>query len=185
MSGVEDGRVRRGRARRAELVAATRRLVAREGLPAISHRAVAAEAGLPKSSVAYHFAGIDGLLAAALAGHTEELVATVPAAPVGADLAWLAGELVALFTADRDQVLAGYELYLLAARRPALRPAVERWLDLVHELASRHSSDADRVAAAVAVVDGWFVGHLVRGTRPAAEELERVLGAVLAVPVSR
>ncbi len=179
----EDGRVARGRARRSELLAATRRLVAREGVSAVSHRAVAAEAGVPKSSLAYHFTDTDGLLAAALAGQAEELVAAVPAAPAGADPAWLAGELVALFTADRDQVLAGYELYLLAARRPALRAATAPWLTLLAELAGTQTHDPDRVRAAVAVVDGWFVQHLIAGTTPQVGELERLLEVVLGATV--
>ncbi|KQS68641.1 TetR/AcrR family transcriptional regulator [Modestobacter sp. Leaf380] len=175
-----DGRVARGLVRRTELLTATRRLIAREGVAAVSHRSVAAEAGVPKSSVAYHFTDTEGLLAAALGAQTEALVAALPAVPGGADPGGLADRLVALFTADRDQVLAGYELYLLAARRPGLRTAAGPWLDLLTGLARAHTSDPDRVAAAVALVDGWFVQHLVGGTTPVAADLTRLLSLVLA-----
>ena len=85
---------------------------------------------------------------------------------------------------EREQVLGGYELYLLAARRPPLRAAALPWLALLEELARAQTDDddhdgADRVAAAVALVDGWFVQHLVRGTTPVATDLARLLSLVL------
>jgi len=174
---TSDGRRARGEETRGELLDAVRRLVAREGVDAVTHRTVAAEAGVAKTSVAYHFATLDGLLAAALAQQTDELVAAVPA--VGADLHWLAGRLVDAFVADPGAVRAGYTLYLAAGHRPALRESAQRWVRLLTDLAAAHTPDPDRARAAVAVVDGWAVQSLVTGTTPDRGVLGRSLTVLL------
>ncbi|MCW2584131.1 MAG: TetR family transcriptional regulator [Klenkia sp.] len=172
-----DGRRARGEGTRGELLDAVRRLVARDGVDAVTHRTVAAEAGVAKTSVAYHFATLDGLLAAALARQTDELLAAVPA--VGADLHWLSGRLVEAFAADPDAVRAGYALYLLAGHRPALRASARGWVSLLTDLAAAHTTDPDRARAAVAVVDGWAVQCLVTGAEPDRDGLDRSLAVVL------
>lgn len=170
-----DGRRRRGVRRRELLIGSALRVVARSGVAGVSHRSVAAEAGVSKSAVTYHFATLDDLLTAALGAQTEQLVAAMPGTPAGGGLRWLADELVRLFLDNRDRVVAGYELYLLAARRPGLRPGVARWLDLLTDLARQHTADPERVATCVAAIDGYFVQHLATGRPPDADELERVL----------
>ena len=174
-----DGRRRRGLRRRARLVEAALQVVARDGAAAVTHASVAAAAGLGRSAVSHHFASIDDLLAAALRSGTEQLAAAVPRPDdrAGADLGWFTAALVDYFETDAGRVAAGYELYLLAARQPGLRPAVARWTDLLAELADRHTGDPDAARAWVTAVDGYFLQHLAHGTRPAAAELERVLRA--------
>ena len=175
-----DGRRRRGLRRRAALIEATLRVVARDGAAAVTHASVAAAAGLGRSAVSHHFASIDDLLAAALSSGTEQLAAAVPRLDAGAGDGWFATALVDLFEADPGRVAAGYELYLLAARQPGLRPAVARWTDLLTELAGRQTTDPDAARAWAAAVDGYFLQHLAHGTRPAAAELTRLLGALRA-----
>jgi TetR/AcrR family transcriptional regulator, regulator of biofilm formation and stress response len=170
-----DGRRRRGLRRRAALIEAALQVVARDGAAAVTHASVAAAAGLGRSAVSHHFASIDDLLAAALRSGTEQLAAAVARLDDGAAVGWFTTALVDLFEADRGRVAAGYELYLLAARQPALRPAVARWTDLLAELAARHTTDPDAARAWAAGVDGYFLAHLAHGTRPDARELERLL----------
>lgn len=177
-----DGRRRRGLRRRAALIEAALHVVARDGAAAVTHASVAAAAGLPRSAVSHHFASIDELLAAALSAGTEQLAAAVPRPDDdgGGGLGWFATALVDYYEADPGRVAAGYELYLLAARQPLLRPAVARWTDLLAELAGRHTTDPDAARVWASVVDGYFLQHLAHGTRPAATELERLLGALRA-----
>ncbi len=59
--------------RRSELIAATRRVVARRGLAAASVRAVAAEADVSAGSVLYHFDSFEELMYAAVEGVMEEM----------------------------------------------------------------------------------------------------------------
>ena len=51
-------------ARRADLIAATARVLAREGTGGASVRAIAVEAGVSPGLVGHYFAGIDALIAA-------------------------------------------------------------------------------------------------------------------------
>ena len=155
------------------------RVIARDGVAKVSHRSVAAEAGIPKSAASYHFSSLDDLLIAALRSQTEELVAAMPNVPPDSDLRWFAGALVRLFQDNRDRVVAGHELYLLAARRPTLRPAVALWLELLTTLAQHHTDDPTNVRACVAIVDGYFFQHLATGTTPDTDELERLLRTAL------
>ncbi len=59
---------------KAQLMAATVRLTSREGIRAATARAIAAEAGVNQALVFYHFDGIEGLLRAAYADATTEMV---------------------------------------------------------------------------------------------------------------
>lgn len=60
-------------ARRADLIAATARVLAREGTGGASVRAIAVEAGVSPGLVGHYFAGIDALIAATYA-HVEHTV---------------------------------------------------------------------------------------------------------------
>jgi DNA-binding transcriptional regulator YbjK len=51
-----------GKQRRLAIIQATLRVMAREGLRAVSHRAVAAEAGVPLASTTYYFRDLDDLI---------------------------------------------------------------------------------------------------------------------------
>lgn len=74
---VVDGRRRRGEASRRQILDAAAEVIAVEGPGSITHRAVAAGAGVPLARVAYHFPTVDDLLEAAaqryLADFDEEL----------------------------------------------------------------------------------------------------------------
>jgi DNA-binding transcriptional regulator YbjK len=174
-----DGRRLRGAQRRGQLIEAAVRVIARDGVAGVTHRAVAAEADVPKSAATYHFTSLDDLLVAALRSDTEHLVAALPDPPDGSDIGWLAEELVTFVHQHRDQVVAGYELYLLAARRPALRPAVDLWLDVIGGLVRHHTDDPVRVRAVVAAIDGYTLQCLTTGVEPSATELAALLRIAL------
>ncbi|QFZ23801.1 TetR/AcrR family transcriptional regulator [Saccharothrix syringae] len=170
-----DGRRARGERRRGELLEATLRVVARDGVAGVSHRSVAREAGVPPTSATYYYATLDDLLVAALTWSAERTassfrsVAPTPAA-------------VARFVADaagahRERTLAGYELYLLAARRPELRAAARRWSDLVAGLVGPRDPVALR--ALLAALDGLLVQALIADSPPVVEDLERVVSLLM------
>ncbi|MEU9853130.1 TetR family transcriptional regulator [Streptomyces sp. NPDC047974] len=151
--------------RRERLVAAALRVVRRDGIAALSHRAVAAEADVPLGSTTYHFSSLDELLVAALrevnAGFAEQLRRGADRAgdDLAGGLARLLGEWLG---AERSQVELEYELYLAALRRPALRPVAAEWAEeATAALAPRAGRATAR--ALVALLDGIGLQVLLTG----------------------
>ncbi|MQA98029.1 MAG: TetR family transcriptional regulator [Streptosporangiales bacterium] len=180
-----DGRRERGLRRRRALLDAAARVIARDGIASLTHRSVAAEAGLPKSAATYYFASLDDLLVAALLDGTEhyarDLAATIPD---GGGLAELARHAAAYLTEHRDRCLAAYELYLLAARRPELREAALSWPRLARSIAARHTSDPAAIAAFVAAIDGLSMQALLTNEPLDADTLHAVLRRTLDGPLA-
>ena len=177
--GIHDGVRPRGAARREALLDAVLRIVAEEGVDAVTHRRVADVAGLPLASTTYWFDSKEHLLTAALERAAdrdiERLRAFVGEAPERApDPLGLAVDAVIDPSEDAGQtsrgwLLATYALLLEAARRPALREVTKRWTDaylealppLLAAAGSRHPrADAQILLAAA---DGLLVDQLASG----------------------
>jgi DNA-binding transcriptional regulator YbjK len=103
------------------IVAATVRIVAREGVAAVTHRAVAAEAGVSLSSTTWHFAAKADILTAALrwtASHEVARIGAIADRLGGADFdpaAWadeLADWLLEQVTGEREVAVALYRLQI-------------------------------------------------------------------------
>jgi DNA-binding transcriptional regulator YbjK len=163
------------------LIDATLALVERGGVPAVSHRAVAAEAGVAAASVRYHFGSIDDLLLAALSTATEEWADALRGHDVDAHLAALATFLADDSAHHRERALAEYELYLLAARRPALRPAALAWLDVAIGPLEPELDALGRRALAAAL-DGLCMQGLLTDDPPDAATVEAVLRRATGLP---
>ena len=124
----------RGIERREALLDAAIRLLARQGARAVTHRAVAEEAGTTHGAPRYYFATRERLLDEALRRLAErqveevELLMREPSNPdPRLRAARLAAHLAGPLSSDRDATIARYELFLEAARRPDLRPALDAW----------------------------------------------------------
>lgn len=171
----------RGERRRAELIAATLRVVEADGVAGATHRAVAREAGAPASSAVYHFATLDDLLVAALTSVTDTYVEQLHALALQhSDVPTALAEFVADgAAADRCRALAEYELTLLAVRRPALRPVVRRYLSAVTEAVACCTDDPVTIRAAVAAIDGLFLQGLLDERGVPTEEIHAVLTRIL------
>lgn len=156
----------RSRLRRERLLAAAISLFADGGARAITHRAVAARAGLPSATTTYYFESIDELIREALGAHVsrwsrdlDALAAVDMDATVSLDDA--AGFIAAIF-AERGPEVAALELsiFLAAAREPQLvdvAGAALRSLErlAVAVLAKVGVTGSDDVAAAVvALISG-------------------------------
>jgi AcrR family transcriptional regulator len=96
-------------ARRADLIAATARVLAREGTGGASVRAIAVEAGVSPGLVGHYFAGIDGLVAATYA-HVEHTVSEALDAAVAAAGPGPRARLDAFVTASFSPPIASGEL---------------------------------------------------------------------------
>ncbi|MER5734784.1 MULTISPECIES: TetR family transcriptional regulator [unclassified Streptomyces] len=146
--------------RRERLVEAALRVVRRDGIGAVSHRAVAAEADVPLGSTTYHFASLDELLVAALRRMNADLAGELRSRPADADgLARLLGEWLG---GGRSRAERAYELSLAALRRPALRPVAAAWTEeVVTALAPRAGRSTARALAAL--MDGIGLQTLLTG----------------------
>jgi DNA-binding transcriptional regulator YbjK len=175
-----DGRRARGARTRKQLLEATLRVVELQGVAGVTHRSVTREAGLPATSAAYHFPSIDQLLEAALLWADEQncqALADISQAddPVAALARWLVDDL----GADPSRCIAEYELFLHAARRPALRRAATRWLVDLHALVRRWTPTDDRAAMVCAYVDGMLIHALVSGSTPSPAQVEAAIRDML------
>lgn len=174
MTGKPDGRRARGEARRRQLVDAALVVLGRDGLSALTHRAVAEEAGVPLASASYHFTGIDELIATAMQRVTDDLVAALAAAPAEGGIAQLARQLADEANHNRQLLLAEYEVYLYAARRPQLRETALAWLDV---LCDTYGPELDEPArrALKATIEGVFLHAVLTDERADAATIEHTL----------
>jgi DNA-binding transcriptional regulator YbjK len=179
-----DGRRRKGEERRRLLREATMRVVGRGGVAAVTQRAVAAEAGMTPSLVSYHFPTVEGLLSATLAAVNDSYVAALARCAEDDDPVRALAELVAVHAAERTDALAAeYELFLQAARRPALRAEWVRWTAALDALLAPLVPDRTVRAAVAAGVDGLFLRCWCDPAPWSAAAVEDVLRALLPAPV--
>lgn len=173
-----DGRKARGEKKRRSIVEATLRVIEREGVVGVTHRSVAREAGVPTTAPTYYFASIDDLLIATLLWVAEELCDDMlQIVASGGTAREIAASLARAVNENRARTLAEYELYLLAGRRPELKAAARRWLDLAVEVVR----PADPVAfrAFLAAVDGLLIQGLIADVAPNEEELEPIVSFLI------
>ncbi|MFI6291829.1 TetR/AcrR family transcriptional regulator [Nonomuraea sp. NPDC050790] len=183
---LTDGRRIKGEQRKRELIEATIRVVARDGVAGVSHRTVSKEAGQPATAAAYYFKTIDDLLTAALTSCMDEDAERVRRlADEVEDPDQSLRELAALMcrvVAAPAHLLAEYELYLLAARRPELREPTRRWLAAVERFGRRHTDDPVRLRVLAGTIDGVLMQALLTDTPPGQEDWTEILRTVLVTP---
>lgn len=169
-------RTAKGDRRRDQLARAAADLVREDGPSALSHRAVAARAGVSLSATTYYYSGLDALAAAAGAAlvddwvaHAEGVLARVVAAAAPQDAAEVVVDAV-LPPGDDAVLRAHYEQLVTAGRVPALAAALgegrARLDDVLGRLlAALRAGPAARPGPAVvlALVDGAVVAALSEG----------------------
>jgi TetR/AcrR family transcriptional regulator, regulator of biofilm formation and stress response len=161
--------------RRKQILEAAVRIIGRDGPGAVTHRAVAAEAGVPLAATTYYFASKEALFNEALTlsvqpdfSELEELLAAAPSrlATVEMFAEEIARFLVLQVQRRRTTVVAQYELELEAARVPALRPAARASTDAyvrICELMLGRAGSSDPRGDArllVALMDGLLLDQL-------------------------
>ncbi len=184
--------------RRAALLAAAAELAAEVGAGAVTHRAVAARAGVPLSTTSYFFSSIDELVTEALrvgaTGRVSDFDAAERAAVLSADV-----PVGAVIDAVVDQALAAspnaeggqVEYYLAAGRQPELQPEasaiVERFAERVAgQLQRTGAVRPDEAAWAItALGDGAMLHRLARVDIDHRERLAAGLRVLVAAAMLR
>jgi TetR/AcrR family transcriptional regulator, regulator of biofilm formation and stress response len=185
--------------RREQILEATLRIIGRAGRQAVTHRAVAEEAGVPLGSTTYYFESRDDLLRQALeyvaaseVTRYGELYEELRSVGTPRELADKLIDGLVSAAEDRIAYIAEYELWLEAGRRPELREAAQNWCDAEQRSvagameALGSSNPATDASLVVAAIDGLGERVLAREDDPAraAEEfrpelrrlIERLVG---------
>lgn len=195
MTMQHDGRKVRGDKRRERIIDAALRVIERDGVAGVTHRTVAREAGVPTSSTTYHYKSLDDLLVATLISCAREMATKVywmidrarsreglrrstATSAIGPSAADEVSELLAdALGPRRGRTMAEYELYLLAARKPELRPAARRWLDVLTSMVPH--DDVVSLRVFLAGIDGLLIQGLIDDEPPTAAELRPVVDYLL------
>jgi TetR/AcrR family transcriptional regulator, regulator of biofilm formation and stress response len=164
----------RGEERRERILRATLAVIASDGIGSVTHRRVATEADVPLGSLTYWFAAKDDLLREALRLFVDE--ETERLRVVGEGLTeGMAPEAIAdrfsevLESGDGDGQVAQFELYLEAARNPALREVAQQCFAAYEEIsrqalrAAGVEADGPLPALFVALADGIGLRRLGAG----------------------
>lgn len=118
--------------RRGRIADAAIAVAMQEGLDAVTHRRVAAEAGVPLGSTTYYFRTIDDLLSVAMEKAAQRSLAYVRRWEEGLDPdvdlpSALADYVLDSLGEGRDSTVLEYNLYAMANLRPPLRKAALDW----------------------------------------------------------
>ena len=163
--------------RRGAILAATVEILTTQGLAAVTHRAVAKQAGVPLAATTYYFDSKDELIGEALAILVADEIDRLAerARELGEEIRSpraAAGAVAEVLFPDTDAVgglLAKLEVYLEAARRPGLHEAAAHWQAAFTELARSSLelagvADPDRMAPFfIAAADGILLHALSEG----------------------
>ncbi len=172
-----DGRLLRGRARRDVLLDAAVAVIASEGASQLTHRAVAAEAGVSLASVTYHLPRIGDLHRAAF-GHAGSRIGLAFRAIINArgnrpdDIPELTADYVATLVRDRrEDTVAVFEMILAARHNELLRPVVRQLNGHLADLLTPYVGDRRTGLTVGASIQGLVLSHLAQPQATGAKAL--------------
>ncbi|MEL5956250.1 TetR family transcriptional regulator [Streptomyces sp. CLV115] len=170
---MREPQMARGAARREALLDAATRLLAREGARALTHRAIAAEAGTTHGIARYYFGTLDQLLDEALRRLANQQVEEVralfhelPDADVPQRITRIVQYVTGSLAHDRDSGIARYEFFLEVARRGQLQASLNEWgvaqrAAFARELRGAGSADPETDAAdLLTLINGLLLEQL-------------------------
>lgn len=171
--------------RRDRIVDAAYELMRRDGLHTLTHRRIAAHAGVPLGSTTYYFGDLDELVLAAVRRSVAEgrerlrewSAALGPDADARQVCRALAEMSVEHVTTAAARTVLDYELYVAGLRRENLRVESEAWIGLLRAALAEHL-DAATADALTAAADGLVLQALLARTPPTVERVEALLRRV-------
>lgn len=185
VQAATDGRRARGAASRQAIVEAAGRVVVARGLAAVTHRAVAEEAGVPLARTTYHFPTVDALLRAVQRHLTEQfdvrlrVFITAAQGRHASIVDACCDFLEELLGARRGEFLASVELGVAAARRPELLSVGSLSAAGVIPIIKTFGADEDHAQATFAAVYGFAVIVATQPDPISAAEIRRFVTATI------
>ncbi|MGX9297549.1 TetR/AcrR family transcriptional regulator [Tsukamurella paurometabola] len=167
--------------RRREIVEAAAAIVVEQGPDALTHRKVAARAGVPLGSTTQYFATLDDLRAAALSSlvlEAEEWLDELEEAFVreGASPSAYAAA-VHCYLCDPQLVGADFALTCAAPLHPGLKELSDRWAADFAETLERYVTP-DSAEAVAMLTDGAIMHTVLAAQPPDPARLERAVAAL-------
>lgn len=164
--------------RRERIVDATMSLLQDAGVTGVSARAVAARAGVPLSSVSYHFDSVRALLLEAsrrvAALRSNGLAAWSATLTQDTVIERLAEQIHAQITTGRALTVIAYELYVLGLRDDDFR-ALSASVSSALRQALAHHLDTATAARLAATAEGLQLTSLVADEPPSIDRLRQAL----------
>ncbi|OLT46617.1 TetR family transcriptional regulator [Saccharomonospora sp. CUA-673] len=169
--------------RRQRIARAAIDVVSEVGVEKLTHRRVAAAAGVPLGSTTYYFSTLDDLLGSALRQAAEDDVEHLrkwaAGLDAGGDLTEGLTELVLHYLGPaRAQTIVEHQLYIAALHRPALQHVSQEWDTALAELFATYT-DAITGKVLSVVFCGWQLQGIVRDALPDRGEVEASFRKVL------
>jgi DNA-binding transcriptional regulator YbjK len=155
--------------RRDRLIDAALTVIAERGVAGTTHREIARAADVPLGSMTYHFSSLEEILAEAFSRHAD-VAAKVFDQRLGAatDRDEAVQAVISLVTEDLlgspDDLVLTVELYVAAARNPALRTVTQAWMQRSRQALERHF-DPTTAREVDALIEG-LVLHSALSTDP-------------------
>jgi DNA-binding transcriptional regulator YbjK len=182
-------------ARRRAILEAARRVVARGGTDSLTHRSVAAEAGVPLGSTTYYFESREALLHETFLSHVDLVYSALSSLAqrfrleTGAGIVEFLIEFERCVLLDPTLIPVEYEFIVAAGRNPALAAEVNAYehtqtsilAEALERLGAAQAVDAARIL--MSVVRGYELEGITRSRRVEADlrrRLERVVTALIA-----
>ncbi|SEG90022.1 DNA-binding transcriptional regulator YbjK [Thermomonospora echinospora] len=159
--------------RRDRLIDAARTVIAERGVAGTTHREIARVADVPLGSMTYHFASLEEVLIEAFTRHADAVAGVFDErleaawdrdAAIEAVITLVSEDLLG---SQHDLVLT-VELYVAAARNPALRAVTQAWMQRSRQALERHF-DATTARELDALIEG-LVLHSALSTDPMTPE---------------
>lgn len=171
--------------RRDRLIEVTLDVIAEHGVAGTTHRRIAAAADVPLGSLTYHFASLDQIVFLALGRHASRMsdlfAERLRGTRTAAELVDAVADVISTdLTGTRDLVLA-YELYLAAARDPALRKITQTWMNASRELLEQHL-DPMTARGLDALIEGMVLHNALDAWPMDEQQVRTVLARVVAAP---
>ncbi|QIM16007.1 TetR family transcriptional regulator [Leucobacter insecticola] len=174
-------------ARRREILHAAAELIVENGAATLTHRAVAARAGVPLGSTTQYFTSIDDLRESALQQLADEIdreleevheyIADIKTAPERAVAS------LSEFLADPRAVHAEIALIMAGTTDPRMRELALRWSDSFADMLAEHLGRTRAVAIAV-YLDGATIHAGLHDHPLQAAEITAALRALAMMPVA-
>ena len=185
MSEPDVPRRRDPEGRRRAILAAAAEVIVEKGAAALTHRAVAARAGVPLGSTTQYFTSIDALREAALEQLSDEIDRELEGMETHLrDLInnpeRAVDDLVEYFN-DKRVLHADLALIMTGITDPRLRPLALRWADRLVEILSPEIG-RDRAIAIAIYLDGLSIHAGLHESPLPHEEILRVLRALTTMP---